>query len=913
MRIEDVSPRDDNTTLVFNRDFQSVSGKGLCCAISANGTRAYLGGHSGVWRSDDGGLTWSHPEQPQPRPGATLVPGALLAPNVYDLLISPVSADIVLAVTGRDARRPSAGGIYRSTDGARSWMRVHAYRVRPHLPPTDATGCLAIAPDDPALVFAMLCPDAPGLPASAGDRSYSVARSADGGATWAELPPPPFLGGRWHIAAGPREGGFRRVYAVGNGAGMGDMGVSCSVDGGQTWATDPMQFLSIGPPTDGVGASSRAVGIHPRNPAILYVLMGDGVALWRGQFPPLPATGPAIWTKLWTPPKTYSGTTPSGGGFVVPHVTTEGQLYLIVSDRRTTHVCAGEPTAEGDWHRIEDLNCHLDPHGFAATPDFHPQLPYAQRPRVPGRALLVNDGGVNVTVDGGRSWRNGRGLSTLGIVNVAVNVARGKPAALCIGMPDNSGFSSRNGAASWKVQHYVGGDNDCCFADPLHPQRLVVFSPRYGPDGARKGCLIYTGSGGNTPNAGFGTSQFREMEGPPFLDGTNLLRARGHNLVSNFYNGGYRPLVFTLAGEAPRPDGDLVLIRYTADQALLLRTLRMSEISERNHWVTGATSETEPAFTFQQGPPLPNPNIGSVQASGGHADPTFYVGDQAVDMTGTAPRALFRLWKWKRGMPAWRQLVPRTPAGPAPGPLIARRYFADPYRPALIYVLADDGVWRSDNGGDAWTLDAPLGQAISEGGAFPMNLGAAGSTDSTPDPVLLRDMLFDPSRPGCRFALGPAGVFHTVDGRHWSALLRAPALASHINNAAYDPVSCERALYVATYGRGLLRLAPIPPDWDFPIGSLQTAIGRIGLLRVHDAGSGFGPPHDLLDAEVIVLLDSEPEKSFGFKLRPGADARNAKAMLGVLRDAFRRDAVIHLEFFRSGCRTGTIHRIIETQ
>ena len=886
--IDDVSPRDDNTVIVFNRDYQSVSGKALCCTISADGTRAYVGGHSGVWRSDDGGFSWWHPEWPQPPIGQTNVPGALLAPNVYDLLIPPFTSEVLLAATGRDARRPDQSGIYRSSDGGQTWTRVYSFQSS--LDPNKTTGivgCLAAPPDGGRVLFA------------AG--GVGIARSLDLGVTWRNIGPnSPWQSDNrtWYVVAGRRTNDFpdfRRVYAVGE-------GVWYSIQNGDNWMKDPVS-MTLGPPADGAGSSSRSVGVHPLDPSIVYVLVGDGQALWKGQFPPLPSTAPGTWSQLPTPPKTYPGTTASGGGFVISHTTPEGEHWLIVSDRRTTHICQGEPAAAEDWHRIEDVNCHLDPHGFALTPDFRPSFPYKPRLRVSGRALLVNDGGVNVTTDGGTSWVNGEGLSTLAIVNAAVNPPLGKPVALCIGMPDNSGFSTRDGGVSWKTQHYVGGDQDCCFADPLDPKRLVVFAPRYGPDGAKVGCLIYTGAAGEAPDAAMDTQQFHEMQPPPFLGGSVDLRKRGHNLVSNFYNAGYRPLVLTRAGEAPRPDGDLVVIRFTADQALLLRTTHLSAITTPNAWVTNATSESQSALSFRQGPPLPSKDVSVVQASGGHENPTFYVGDQT---TGSS------LWKWVDGMGVWKQLVPRSPVGGPPGPGAARRYFADPYRPSLIYVLADDGIWRSDDGGSNWAIDSGLQDAITEGGAFPIDIGRNDITDGTPDPVLLRDMLFDPFRSGCRFAIGPAGVFHTQDGRTWRPLLRASALAAHMNNAAYDPISCDRALYVATYGRGLLRIAPIPPDWDFRIGSLRATTGRITLLRVHDVGTGFGPTHDQLDAEVIVQLDSEPEKSFGFKLRQGADKPKGTAMLDVLRDSFRRSSAIRLEFVRTGCRTGQIIRVIET-
>lgn len=885
--IDDISPRDDNATIVFNRDYQSVSGKALCCAISSDGSRAYVGGHSGVWRSDDGGLSWWHPEWPQPPSHLTEVPGALLAPNVYDLLIPPSFQQVLIAATGRDARRPDQSGIYRSTDGGQNWSRVHTFRsaIDP-VKTVELVGCLAAPPDGGRVLFA------------AG--GSGVARSFDVGATWQDIGPQgssPSDRRAWYVAAARRTVEFpelRRVYAIGE-------SVWYSIDNGDSWQWDPVA-ISLDPPSDGAGASSRSIGVHPSNPSIIYVLVGDGRVLWRGEFPPLPSTGPGTWTQLPTPSKSYPGTTASGGGFVVPHVTPDGELCLIVSDRRTTHICRGEPTKIEDWHRIEDANCHLDPHGFALTPEFRPSFPYSPRAAPAGRAILVNDGGVNVTTDGGLSWMNGEGLSTLGIVNVAVNQLRDQPAAICIGMGDNSGFSTRDGAESWITQHYVGGDQDCCFADPLDPERLVVFSPRFGPDGAKKGCLIYSGSG-EAPDAGYGTQNYSVMEAPPFLGGGDKLRERGHNIVSNFYNAGYRPLVLTCAGETPRPDGDFVVIRFTADQALLLRTTQLSAIDSPNDWVTTATSESQGTRTFRQGPPLPTKDVSIVQASGGHQATTFYVGDQT---TGSS------LWKWTEGMRSWKRLVPRSTTGGRPAPNAARRFFADPYRPSLIYVLADNGIWRSDDGGNNWVPDEGLESAITEGGAFPIDVGRNKITDGTPDPALLRDMLFDPFRAGCRFALGPAGAFHTQDGLGWAPLLRASAIAAHINNGFYDPVSCNRVLYIATSGRGLLRISPIPPDWEFPIGSLQATAGRITLLRVHDVDTGFGPPYDFLDAEVIVQLDSEPEKSFGIQLRTDAEAAKARAMLELLRDAFRRSSVVRLEFIRSGCRTAKILRVIAT-
>src|SRR5262245_65134148 len=127
MRVDDISPTDDTFAPSLGRDSQSVSGKGLCVAISEDGTRAYLGGHSGVWRSDDGGETWWHPEWPPAVVGGPTPVGALVPTNVYDLAISRRDREVVFAATGRDGRAPSRAGIYRSSDGAGSWELVHQF------------------------------------------------------------------------------------------------------------------------------------------------------------------------------------------------------------------------------------------------------------------------------------------------------------------------------------------------------------------------------------------------------------------------------------------------------------------------------------------------------------------------------------------------------------------------------------------------------------------------------------------------------------------------------------------------------------------------------------------------------------------------------------------------------------------
>src|SRR5262249_18434042 len=140
---------------------------------------------------------------------------------------------------------------------------------------------------------------------------------------------------------------------------------------------------------------------------------------------------------------------------------------------------------------------------------------------------------------------------------------------------------------------------------------------------------------------------------------------------SGVYLAGYRPLILTLATEAPLPDGDLIVVEQALDgTAFLFRTTAITSIKTVDDW-----HDTNKAQGI--GPKLP-PGAIIPQASGGHANPVFYVG---------GPATVFKLNAAKT---SWDQIVPNlsltTPVG---GALM---WFVDPYDPNTIYVLDFAGV-----------------------------------------------------------------------------------------------------------------------------------------------------------------------------------------------------------------------------
>src|SRR5206468_11420575 len=125
---------------------------------------------SGVWRSDDDGMTWSKPDV-----GATLT-------NVFvrDLLADPGASGHLFVGSGN--------GVFESTDGAATWTPRNS-----GLPASFSTRALALVPGAPVMLFA-------------GSDVGGVYRSTDGGATWTPSGtgiPAPFIHALLADAASP--------------------------------------------------------------------------------------------------------------------------------------------------------------------------------------------------------------------------------------------------------------------------------------------------------------------------------------------------------------------------------------------------------------------------------------------------------------------------------------------------------------------------------------------------------------------------------------------------------------------------------------------------------------------------------------------------------------------------------------
>jgi photosystem II stability/assembly factor-like uncharacterized protein len=219
---------------------------------------------NGVYKSSDAGKTWQHMGLDETKQ----IPSILVDPHDPNLVM--VAAQGNIHVKGEDR------GLYRSTDGGRTWKKT--------LYVDNETGIQDIqwAYDNPKVILATTVrhytdPNAPrgGPPAaapSAGGRGAAPAgptgtmlfKSTDEGLTWKEITGSglPALSGRTHtaVAIGTNS---QRMYLIGG------FGLYRSDDGGSSWKQVAASDRRI---ANGQGNYTSGVYVDSKNPDTVYTL-----------------------------------------------------------------------------------------------------------------------------------------------------------------------------------------------------------------------------------------------------------------------------------------------------------------------------------------------------------------------------------------------------------------------------------------------------------------------------------------------------------------------------------------------------------------------------------------------------------------------------------------------------------------
>jgi photosystem II stability/assembly factor-like uncharacterized protein len=451
------------------------------------------------------------PARPAAAPVRTpaVAPPALAAPFDTTLLaslrwreIGPFRGGRSVTVSGSAARPneywfgSTGAGVYKTTDGGESWTSM-----------TDryfggTIGAVAVAPSNPDVVYV-----GGGEYAIRGNVSHGEGmwKTTDGGKTWTQIG---LKDSRQisRIRVHPTNPDLLWVAVQGHVWGPNpERGIFRSTDGGTTWT----RTLFV---NDSTGASDLA--LDPNDPSVLYA------AFWQAHRKPWQLVSGGAGSNIfkstdggvtWTSLRTKKGM-PAG---------LWGNIGLSVSGANSRRVFAIIEADEGGvfrsddagetWTRTsEDRNLrqrawyyskiHADPKdtnvvyvnnvSFMKSTDggksFRPiRAPHGDShdlwiaPNDPNRFIEANDGGANVTTNGGRTWSE-QDVATAQFYHVSVT--EHWPYRICGAQQDNStlcGPSRKPGVITMNDwQDAGGGESGYVTALPTDPD--VIFAGSYG-------------------------------------------------------------------------------------------------------------------------------------------------------------------------------------------------------------------------------------------------------------------------------------------------------------------------------------------------------------------------------------------------------------------------------------------------
>jgi len=360
-------------------------------------------------------------------------------------LIGPFRGGRVVAVTGVPSQ-PNVyyfgsvgGGVWKTTDSGASWAPISDGFFK-----TASVGAIAVADSDPNVIYAGMGEACVRGNASNGDGVY---KSVDGGKTWRNVG----LQDTYHIGAvkvHPKNPDIVYVAALGHLWGPNEQrGVYRSMDGGATWK----QVL-----TRGADAGAVDLALDPSNPRVIYAGFwqvrrnpyhfdsgGAGSGLWKS------TDGGDNWTDLSHAPGMPRGVLGRVGVTVSPAnpervwaivEAAEGGLFRSENGGRTwakvsssneirqrawyySHIFADPQNVEGIYalnvgmlHSIDGGRTfaamrppHGDNHDLWIAPDN------------PLRMIESNDGGANISNDGGHTWSSIMNQPTAQFYRVALD------------------------------------------------------------------------------------------------------------------------------------------------------------------------------------------------------------------------------------------------------------------------------------------------------------------------------------------------------------------------------------------------------------------------------------------------------------------------------------------------------------
>jgi photosystem II stability/assembly factor-like uncharacterized protein len=707
--------------------------------IAGDPSTYYFGATGGgVWKSTDGAMTWNSVFDKES------------APAIGSIAVAPSDPNVIYVGTGEACLRGNIAqgdGVYKSVDAGKTWKNVGLHDSR-------AIGKLIVDPKNADIVYvaALGHPYGP-------NTERGVFRTTDGGKTWDKVLYKDENTGAVDVAFDPHNSHIlfaslwqvrRTPWSLDSG-GPGS-GLYRSNDGGTTWK----QLTEHGLPKGPYGRVGVAVGANSdRVYALIEAPQGglfrsnDGGENWESV-----NDDRSYWQRAW----------------YYMHVFADPQspdtLYIA-------NVEFYKSTDGG--HSFNKVKVpHGDNHGMWIDP------------QNPNRMIVANDGGVTVSLDGGKTWSREDNQPTAQFYHV---ITDNRTPYYLYGSQQDSGtvaIASRSNDAAIDRQDWYdvgGGEAGYIAPDPRDPN--IVYACDY------EGLITRFDKR---------TGQIKDIdEQPEISDG-----------------GGAAILEHRFQWTAP------ILISPHDPNTLYHGGERLFKTTDGGvHWEAISPDLTRNDKSKQQpsGGPIDIDDTGTEYydtifaiAESPLTKGLIWVGtdDGLIQITRDAGANWMNVTP--KSLPEWSRIsqIEASPNDPATAFVAADRHQSDDLHP-YIFITHDYGK--------TWT----------------------NQVKGIPDTAFARSVREDPKRRGLLYAATESGVYVSFDdGSNWRSLqLNLPTTPVH------DLVVKDNDLVLATHGRAFWILDDVSPlrqykdqiaNEDFHLYTPATAV------RYHDSGAhGFKP------------------------------------------------------------------------
>ncbi|HKJ45889.1 MAG TPA: hypothetical protein VJ991_08690 [Balneolales bacterium] len=356
-----VYPKDMYKALRYRNIGPYIGGRSIAVTgVTSQPHTFYFGATGGgLWKSVDAGVTWKNVSDKYFKTG-----------SVGAIAVAPSDPNVVYAGMGESAIRGDMAvgdGMYKSTDGGKTWQNIG-------LKDTHVISRIAVDPNNPDIVYVAALGHV-----FANNKERGIYRSLDGGKTWKKILYVDDKTGAIDIEMDPNNPrilyaafwqSFRTPWIMSSG-GPGS-GLYKSTDGGDSWKN-----ISHNPGMPKGLLGKIGVSVSRANPNRIYALIeakkggvfrsDDGGKTWQRLF-----HGTKLTQRSWY--YTYIFADPKDENTVYA---TDLGLFKSVDGGKT-------------FQRIRTP--HGDNHDLWINPN-HPQI-----------MIESNDGGANVTLNGGDTW-----------------------------------------------------------------------------------------------------------------------------------------------------------------------------------------------------------------------------------------------------------------------------------------------------------------------------------------------------------------------------------------------------------------------------------------------------------------------------------------------------------------------------